>query len=456
LAQARQGVGTELVPCTTLAPSPKTKATGMMIPAPVLALAVFASIAASAPVDKNANAGVVKPHKIVAIQVAKPSATEEGVEAAEAAIQVAKPSSHQQDVEAAVAKNKGKGEDSQGRHFLDKHDLESISSVRCLEEKQRNPERPCSELGSHKTTFSEDATFNMGHFPHWKDHVCHSNQEFFCDASNQLKPDQQTETQQRLQLMKERTLVNCGEFSKKQDPDTAHWYDKVNGAQNPFHHGRLGLEDFRPFNLGVVVSDEIPANERDPKSMEYFGRLLMTKWGLTPIYNGVDNGNGVNQIDTWGEYTRNCPNTAVLFISPKTREVTLTSPSCEFICPARGGPEVIAAALYGLDHGGTQEAIMRGIDAVNRVLKVSLPLSIQKASVPTLHPGLAKSDAAWVWTMRLGLIFVIGFALMSVVAFVYYVLLPQKDVPFHRTSFRAMNGAGGRREIQEAYQNQAA
>lgn len=362
--------------------------------------------------DVNSTAPLVKPHGVAALQ------------------------------KHSIPKQRG-----EGNKFLDKRELSAIPTVRCLQEKQRHPNRPCSDPRDGKRFYGD---INMGHFPNWRDEVCHSNQEFFCDAESLMKIPEQTVAQVRLQEFKERNMVNCGAFSKKQDPHSKWWYDQ----ENKQHNGRLGLEDHRPFNLAVVVADEWPQNEMDPKSIDYFGRVIMSQWGLQPIYNGVDNGNGVNEVYQFDQYTENCPNTAVLFILPKFHEAYISSPSCEFLCASRGGPEVIAAILAGLDRGGLQEAVMSGIDQIEKVLNVTLPLSVQQAPVQKLFNSgksdeLAKSDAFWVWAMRFAYAFVVIIALLSVGAFLYYVALPQK--PASLRSISSMQGVNGRKTLQEHF-----
>jgi len=211
------------------------------------------------------------------------------------------------------------------------------------------------------------------------------------------------------------------------DPDAERrGYEK----KHPVFSGRLGLEDYRQFNLAVMLADEWPSSEMDPKSMQYFGRVVMTKWGLMPIYNGVDNGNPVDQYHLRDGYRGNCPSTAVLFILPRYHEAYLLSPSCEFICASRGGPEVIAATLAGLDRGGVREAVLAGIDQIEKVLKISIPMSIQQLPVKRQYKGsvsgdMMRSDATFVWAIRIAYAFVIFLALFFMGSCVYFVVLPE-------------------------------
>lgn len=226
------------------------------------------------------------------------------------------------------------------------------------------------------------------------------------------------------------------------------------------HRGRVlradwALKTIGLSNLAVVVIDEWPSSEMDTKSMEYFGRMVMTKWGLMPIYNGVDNGNYVNEVYRHSEYFRNCPNTAVLFVLPRYHEAFLSSPSCEFICPSKGGPEVVASTLAALDRSGLQAAINAGIDEVGHVLQKTAAVSTQKfqgrypARRSEVLDALGRSDAGWVWAIRFLYACIIGFAVFIFVAFTYYFLQPDKALSYRSTT--NMNSAGGRRAMTQAF-----
>lgn len=381
-----------------------------------LVLAVFASAEASVYAeDANATSHVVKSHTVVATQ-------------------------EQSSIRYAPQK---------GQHFLNKHQLRPITSIDCLEQKRHHPDRPCSKAAERG-----DATpgiMNMGNFPHWKDAVCHSDGEFFCDPGSLLKYPEQKAVQDRLRLLKERTMVNCGAFEAKQDLHTEHWYDE----KNNIHYGRLGLEDHRPFNLGVVIADEWPSNEMDPKSVEYFGHVVMAEWGLMPIYNGVDHETYVNQALTESEYFKNCPNGAMLFVIPKQHEAFLISPSCEFMCPSKGGPEIAAATLAGLDRGGIQEAVLAGIDEASRVLESTIAMSVElnrtapKTRWRRSKPDSSVSDIGLVWVLRILYCGLILFGVGILGAFVYFVVVPQKNRSYR--SYYSMMGQNGRRNLEEAY-----
>jgi len=321
-------------------------------------------------------------------------------------------------------------EEEPQKYFLTKKQLAPIDSIDCLKQKELEPEKPCDP---NRRTM--EGPFNIGHYPNWKSAACRSNFEFFCDP-DELLPDHSkdlTYVQNRLQDFRETNMVDCNQFQAVMDPDIERrWYQKKSAV----YQDRMGMQGYRNFNLAIVLADEWPSSEMDPRSMQYFGRIVMSEWGMTPIYNGVDAENSANQNEMYSEddYRKNCPNAAMLIILPRYHEAFLSSPSCEFICQSRGGPEVIAETLAGLDRGGVPEAIAAGVKEIERVLKETIPLSLKKVPVKLVNRdsvslSLQKSDATWVWCLRFIYALIIALAVFSVVAFVYYVLMPQKAEP---------------------------
>lgn len=320
-------------------------------------------------------------------------------------------------------------------HFLHKHELQPIISIGCLQEKQRNPGRPCSE--EQEPGFS--GRIDMGHFPNFKDGICNSNMEYFCDPANLFGNKERQAAQEHLQAFNEQMQVKCDTAQTDSHPDE--WYKKADMVQ----YGRAaGLEGFSRFNLAVVVADEWPSTEMDAKSMEYFGNVIMAQWGLVSNYNGVDHQINVNENH---KYNSNCPNAAMLVILPRYHEAFLISPSCKFICQSRGGPEVVAATLVGLDRGGLQEAVKMGIDQIQKILQVT---GEGKASVTGSRTSVFMDDEkAYAWTIRVLYALVILAAVFFTTAFVYYVLLDKARLT--RTSHGVMNDTHSRHTLQRAF-----
>lgn len=333
------------------------------------------------------------------------------------------------------------------RYFLPSEVLKPIHSIRCLEEKQRFPDRPCEDQ-----SLKFNGPINLGHFPHWQDVACNSDNEFFCDPGKLLAAHELDMVHQRLQFFRERTQVSCGAFDANDDQHHQHW---LNGKD--IYTGRAGLQDFRPFNLAIVIGDEWPSNEMDAKSMDYFGRQVMTEWGLMRSWNGVSYGDGVNEAYAQGEQDRTCSNAAVLFVLPRYHQAFFTGPSCELLCASRGGPEIVAVTLAGLDRAGTAYGILSAIDEVSKALNVTTALSRQRFDIQTRwrgnnHGDMLKTEAGWVWFIRLAYVLVLAAAVFFVWAFVYFVMLPKKTSPTRR-SFADMNSMNARRDMQAFLQD---
>jgi len=336
------------------------------------------------------------------------------------------------------------------QNFLTDKELSSINSIDCLQQKKRNPNHPCQKA-KVEGSVEDSGSLSISNYPHWQSSTCHSNQELFCDPTEMLSYKQEVTASEHLRLFKERTLVNCGQLESIMDPDEERrGYEK----KNPIFSGRLGLEDYREFNLAVVLADEWPKSEMDPTSVKYFGQKLMTDWGMMPFYNGVDQGNPLNQIhQSYSAYRGFCPHSAVLFILPRFHEAYLYAPSCEYLCAARGGPEVVAATLAGLDRGGVETAILAGIDEAERVLRATIPLSILKPTIPkrwqSKNLDLVRSDAATTWTLRILFASVILLFVGVIASCLYFTV----HTPVKEQRVRNVMFAGGRQEIQEGLMN---
>jgi len=299
----------------------------------------------------------------------------------------------------------------QGPHFLTKTELQPLRSIRCLEEKQMHPDRPCpvdeSDLNS----------FNIGHFPSYTSTICRSQNEYYCDPAGLLSSKERDAAHRRMAEFRDRTFVNCSIAE--------------NGDMTQV-----------PFKLAVVVGDKSFADELDPQSMQYFGNAVMSQWGLMPKYNGVDYSHLTPQY-----IQSTCPNAAVLFVLPRYRQAFLESPSCDFICPERGGQEVVAATLAGLDRGGVERAIEAGIDEIEHVLKSTSAQRLQPRRPEVVYTA-AQKEADAVRLVRIIYAGVIVSFLFSVGVFVYYLLLPDKNRSLR--SYYSMTGQNGRRYIQES------
>jgi len=199
---------------------------------------------------------------------------------------------------------------------------------------------------------------------------------------------------------------------------------------------KLGLDEAwqSSFNLGVAIAEDWPATEADPKTLQKFGSVLMARWGLMPVYNGVDAINGVDDDYTRPEFTASCPNAAMLILLPRYREAYVSAPSCEFICDDRGGPEVVSAMLEALDQGGVAAAIEAGVREAARVLAKSSPASLEPTEAELARTRAAEhkakdaafwqSERTWVLLQRCVILLIVGLVACGLANFVTQSVAP--------------------------------
>lgn len=214
-------------------------------------------------------------------------------------------------------------------YYLPKTELEKINTIDCLKAKQKNPTAKCA--GPQDSQALSDMTYSppwsLGNYPTWKHPICNSGGEYFCDPDNALSPEAQSNISSKLKEMRETTVVNC------------------NYGSGPLDQEKM------TFYLGVAVAKQWPDNEADPASLQQFGLLTMSQWGMDGM------GSQLNYAA--------CSNTALLIVLPQGPHVLLASPSCSFICKDMGGPMVHTSVLQYIDSGGgLQQGIEAGIKAV--------------------------------------------------------------------------------------------
>lgn len=294
-----------------------------------------------------------------------------------------------------------------GRPLTD-NQLRGIYSIDCLRTKQlHGPLAPCDH-GLVANEETDIPPLGIGTYPNWQETICRSHGEFFCDPEVTIPESQVLDVVKSLNYVKQTARVTCGQLESKLS-----FSDKTHT---------------RPFNFGVAIADNWPQSEKDPMSLQKFGLLLMTDWGLMPMYNGVDQGNGVNEAFAWKDYAANCPNAAVLIVLPKYGTAFLSSPSCEFICEDRGGPEVVNAVVERLNRdGNVGMAVQAGIEEVGRIIRETDAASLVEAEEPsyrtqnrmaTWEAKLLRQEDTWNFLLRLVfvLVIVIAFAGVGVAA----------------------------------------
>eukprot|EP00747_Dinoflagellata_sp_TGD_P196632 gnl/TRDRNA2_/TRDRNA2_67001_c0_seq1.p1 gnl/TRDRNA2_/TRDRNA2_67001_c0~~gnl/TRDRNA2_/TRDRNA2_67001_c0_seq1.p1 ORF type:complete len:434 (-),score=85.90 gnl/TRDRNA2_/TRDRNA2_67001_c0_seq1:118-1419(-) len=295
---------------------------------------------------------------------------------------------------------------------LSKDELAGIYDVACLKQKQLNRNYPCGGDQTYVPEVWSGGPLNIGNYPKWSDHVCHSDGEFFCDPQKILDDDEgKKKVIGTINYFRDKAKVDCGAMDYK------------------LHHRPMG-NDIRNFNLGVVLANEWEESESDSASLQKFGMMLMTRWGFMPWYNGVDTGNTIDEYNSVDDYTKNCPNAALLIILPDRGQAFLASPSCEFICKDRGGPEIVARVKRVLEKEGLENAIKAGVDAVNRALKMTTPKTLHRGTVrgkkhSTMQDEIARSEDFWSFIVLCLFFAVCGGLMLTVVGVVTYVVRPQ-------------------------------
>eukprot|EP00415_Alexandrium_ostenfeldii_P003604 UN3604 len=159
----------------------------------------------------------------------------------------------------------------------------------------------------------------------------------------------------------------------------------------------------------------------------------MARWGLMQSYNGVVSSDDGAVLDDGQQYGDNCLNAAVLILLPEHGEVFLSSPSCEFICSERGGPEVMNAAIGALHSEGLAAAAHTGIEQVRRIIKAAEPLSLQEPAKRLSRRSFGRDwkeansrvkDTIWVIAQRVLLGLILLSFVVAVTAFAAYNLVP--------------------------------
>jgi len=221
-------------------------------------------------------------------------------------------------------------------HFLTPSELKGITSVACLEAKQKDPAVKCvntTEDGRHSEMVSAfGGEIEAANYPRYTNAMCHSHGEFICDPVNSatLREEGRGKLANEMKRLRDRIGVVCGRL--------------LDDPVDPRH--------VQPFYLGVAFVPEWPINDVNPESLQEIGQLIDADWNMDKAFVGQPQ-----------PFLR-CPNTAVLLILPESKQVFLSSASCEFICASHGGPQVVAKAVAAMRAGGDLEGALEGVREV--------------------------------------------------------------------------------------------
>lgn len=276
-------------------------------------------------------------------------------------------------------------------HFLTHHELSNISSIACLEARQRDPTLDCTgEDAARSLGETFEGPLSAGNYPRWDDPHCHMETPgYLCDPTRVLTPQERQDLQQELQTLRYDVPVQCGSLQSQ--------------AEDQRH--------LQPFYLGVALAEGWPRNQQDPASLQWLGESLVAKWNMDHLYTG-----------SYRPYAM-CPNSAMLIILPDSRQAYLASESCEFVCADRGGPEVVSSILAALDGQSVADAVRIGIREVYRVLQHTDPASATPYQAPNgQHQG---PSGLWIFLQRMVFLFAVVALIGSfVVGFIVLLLAP--------------------------------
>uniref|UniRef100_A0A7S1PZK1 Uncharacterized protein n=1 Tax=Alexandrium catenella TaxID=2925 RepID=A0A7S1PZK1_ALECA len=222
-------------------------------------------------------------------------------------------------------------------HFLTNSELRSITAISCLEARQRNPGVKCrneSLMTRPVAGTSFSGQLNAGNYPNFREPVCNSGNEFFCDPSSIFSMEERKNLTAELKRLRRDNLVTCGHL--------------LDDPVDPRH--------YQPFYLGVALAARWPSGESDPDSLQQLGRIIDADWNMDRLFVGQPI-----------PYLK-CPNTAILIFMPEIRRAFVSASSCEFICQDKGGPEVATAALVALDREGPAAAVRAAIREAYRIV----------------------------------------------------------------------------------------
>lgn len=278
-------------------------------------------------------------------------------------------------------------------HFLTNHELGNITSIQCLEARQRDPTVICETLDTMFGDSQFQGPLSSGNYPIWDSRECNSAAAgYLCDPTQAITAEDRTDLINEMQSLRYETPVTCGRL----------------GATND----GVDQRHLQPFYLGVALATNWPRTQMDPASLQWLGESLIARWNMDQLFTG-----------TFRPYAL-CPNSAILIVLPDSHQAYLASESSEFISAERGGPEVVTALLAAMDRSGPADGIRKGIREVYRFLQQTVPISEKPFQAP---PDRSQRDTFGLWTLAQRLMFagsILALAVSFVVAFLVLLLAP--------------------------------
>merc|ERR1719265_474904 len=190
--------------------------------------------------------------------------------------------------------------DSETGYFLTPMELSRIQTIECLQLKIKDPFLNCTTAN---IGYYSDYELNAANYPSWKDPQCRSNDEFFCDPDNILTDGERSRITGLLKKLRSQSVALCGD------------------------HDPIDRWHYQPFYVGVALAKDWPLHLSDAETLQLFGRMLAARWNMSYPWDGSPL-----------PFSR-CATEGMLIVLPEQKQVFLSTPSCQFICSSRGGPE---------------------------------------------------------------------------------------------------------------------
>lgn len=268
--------------------------------------------------------------------------------------------------------------------------------------------------------FSSAEPLGIAVYPSWRQRRCRSGGELLCDPEGVLG----------MGKAKQDILLALHEFHEQ-----VYVQCRKKGAMYDERYPGEVLTEEQLFSFGVAIASHFP-EMTDAQTLQTFGQVLMSRWGMLPTYNGASSST-TESLRNRPLHDQGCPNSALLILFPETGEAYLSSASCELICNDRGGPEITAAVEAALQAGGPVAAVKAGLEQVRRVLNVTRPLSLEPTSERLerqrhhrfleWNEKVWESDLVFVGSARTVLVAIIAMTGIGMAAFATYNFYPPKE-----------------------------
>ncbi|CAJ1411484.1 unnamed protein product [Effrenium voratum] len=174
-------------------------------------------------------------------------------------------------------------------------------------------------------------------YPSFKEPVCNSNGEFFCDPYGYLSLPERQNLTTELARLRSRHLVLCEDL-----------------VLEPINQQHL-----TPFYVGVAIAQA----EEPVTAVKQYGHLIMSEWNTEEMARGQNT---------------HCPNRALLLVLPKSSQAVLVTESCRYLC--EDTTSVGQKVENALSTKSVSAAVLQGVQSAYAALPQSV---VQGEAMPT-------------------------------------------------------------------------